>query len=354
MNTQRQRIEELLEIKNRRLHELRKQQAMHGVDTSPNITMEIESLDQDIRIMYEALTTAQEYEALKNKNAFSGRKLLRNTVILFISLVSVIGVVFLIYLFRITPTPNSNALTIVPSLEETSEVKRQQTTEALLQPTIITLQTEVALNNSVRSPQNIPEDITALLNDAMKWNVFTEDFNNNRNQWIVSSNQGINHTINRRYRWEILSAKGYVEQEILKNHDRVRNFYLTVDVQKLKGNDDTGYGLLFRYNYDSSQQEERYYGFVINNQSEYMIFRGDNLQQTPLLTWKKSPHINPGEVNELKILATGDRFVFFINNFYIDEILETTYKEGGIGLWALSNPNEDLIVEFDNIKLYIP
>jgi len=254
--------------------------------------------------------------------------------------------------------------TTVPVLEERSRVLGEQSAHALLQPTIALLQTEVALQSSLSSDRensrNIPESIVSLINDAMKWSVLAERFNDNRSQWLVRTttqtegSPALNYTIDKKYRWEILSGVGFVEQMTLPKYDRVKDFYITVDIQKIRGSDETPYGILFRSGIDETVGEMNYYGFAINNFGEYTIFRGNNFTRIDLQAQKLSPHINLAEINKLGVLALGDRFIFFINDVYITEILETTYDEGNIGFWALSSPNEDLIIEFDNLYLYTP
>ena len=43
-----QRLSELLKLKESRLHELEKQQAIQGISTPPHISIEIESIQRDI------------------------------------------------------------------------------------------------------------------------------------------------------------------------------------------------------------------------------------------------------------------------------------------------------------------
>jgi hypothetical protein len=52
-----QRLNELLELKERRLHELEKRQSVGGIDTPPQVTIEIEDIRNEISIMRGALST---------------------------------------------------------------------------------------------------------------------------------------------------------------------------------------------------------------------------------------------------------------------------------------------------------
>lgn len=66
---QKDQIEELISIYNRRLHILRRQKAIQGISVEPKIILEIEDIETEIEKLQEALTTVNnEVEAVSQLN----------------------------------------------------------------------------------------------------------------------------------------------------------------------------------------------------------------------------------------------------------------------------------------------
>lgn len=70
-----QRLNELLELKESRLHELEKQQALQGISTPPHVNIEVEDIKRDIAVMRDALYTGIPSPKSNNLNLFSKSKL---------------------------------------------------------------------------------------------------------------------------------------------------------------------------------------------------------------------------------------------------------------------------------------
>lgn len=211
----------------------------------------------------------------------------------------------------------------------------------------------------LENPLEMPEDTSTFFASTSEWRtIYVDDFSENQEVWPIEdhSDQELKKklTVEKRYRVEIWSKNGYAEGSVLGDQDEITDFYLTAEVQKLRGFTNTGYGLLFRANGDDSGDTTNYYIFVINNLKQYSLLIGNDRSQRRLINWTYSPYINPGEINKVGILANGQTFYLFINDFYVDRLSDSTYKRGSIGLWALVDDGEDIVVEFDNLRLLAP
>ena len=91
---QKQRLQEIIDLKEQRLHELLKQQAMHGINTPPHINIEIKSLNDDISSLQNILNIDIK-EGLKENTRTPKSEKIKNVAIYIFGGFIVISVILL-------------------------------------------------------------------------------------------------------------------------------------------------------------------------------------------------------------------------------------------------------------------
>lgn len=128
------------------------------------------------------------------------------------------------------------------------------------------------------------------------------------------------------------------------------NFEMTVDLRQLQGSPTSSFGVLFRM-----VSPEQFYRFEITGDGFYMIERRDNGGQWTRFVpdWTAAPAINQGlnVSNQLQITAVGPTMRFAVNGILLQEISDTTYSLGRIGLDAGTFGQTGLQVAFDNVRV---
>ena len=121
------------------------------------------------------------------------------------------------------------------------------------------------------------------------------------------------------------------------------DFIFEVEAQWVGGQPDYGFGMIFRV-----QDADNYYVFDITSTGFFKVDKRIDGEYHTLAEWERSSAINPRSVNFLKVLAIGDRLIFFINNNRIKELTDDSFERGEFGLFAA----EGVRAAFDNIKIY--
>jgi len=93
------------------------------------------------------------------------------------------------------------------------------------------------------------------------------------------------------------------------------DFDITVDTRAVTGNEDNGYGIVFR-----QLDRENYYMFHISTNGFYRVTRLVDGSTRTLSTWVPSPLITTGfdVVNQVRVVANDDQFRFYINDTSVE------------------------------------
>lgn len=162
------------------------------------------------------------------------------------------------------------------------------------------------------------------------------------------------------------------------------DFDARVQASPVDGPLDNGYGLIFRLrdNGNTNLNDDSYYWFLISSDGYYQVLRVLNGQSKRLSDWIPSDAIQPGigVTNWLRVVASGDRFRFYINNTpvqlcvpdnpegestftalnecvqgqMVDELVDTSIPNGRLGVIAHSFDEPGVTVEFDNLVVLGP
>jgi len=135
----------------------------------------------------------------------------------------------------------------------------------------------------------------------------------------------------------------------LANRD-VANFRLEVEATQEAGPNNNGYGILFRF-----QDRENYYRFDVSGEGYFLLSKFYRGEWTTLIPWTPSPALNVGQAtNQLMVEALGTRIRIFANGVELGQVTDSSLSHGNFGVFANTFSEPNLVVSFDNIKLWIP
>jgi hypothetical protein len=165
------------------------------------------------------------------------------------------------------------------------------------------------------------------------------------------------------------------------------DFDLRAEAQTVSGPLDNEYGVVFRLQDKDNDDfgDDSYYLFLISADGYYRVSRSVDGSLKIISDWIASPLINQGmnAVNRLRVLASGDRFRFWINEqpvtlcipndpnaestinplngecmggAMLETLIDATIPNGQVGVTARSTPTggEGVVASFDNLLIYAP
>lgn len=193
------------------------------------------------------------------------------------------------------------------------------------------------------------------LEASSKWRaVLTDAFQSNVNRWPSGefSNNSLSGTrtfMNGKYRWE---GKG--PQNVIWRSQSIANplsdFYLSTTGKWISGARNTAYGLIFRRESDDS-----HYFFGMTDSQQFALRLLSSNSWSTLIDWTYTTAIRPGDTNRLTVIAEGSHFLLFINNQYVGEASDDKLGNGRVGVAIqFFNPNDQVVVEFDDFELRAP
>ena len=156
------------------------------------------------------------------------------------------------------------------------------------------------------------------------------------------------------------------------------DFDLRVSARAVEGPLNNGFGLMFRM-----LDKDNFYQFLTSSDGYYQVLRSVAGDVKYLTLWLPSPIVNQGldAANELRVIAQGDTFRFFVNGqpallcIPDDPAAESTYNEltgecidgqmldtlvddhiaaGRLGVVAQSFNEAGVVVDFDNVLVTAP
>jgi hypothetical protein len=163
------------------------------------------------------------------------------------------------------------------------------------------------------------------------------------------------------------------------------NFDFSVQTSPRDGPLNNGYGVIFRLQNkgNASPDDDDFYLFLISSDGYYQITRSLNGQQKELSTWIPSPYVTQGlnVTNNLRVVAVGDRFHFYINSQpvqlclpnnlegvstfderrggcidgqMVDELTDASIPSGQLGVVIQTLDEPGVLVSFDNVVVLGP
>jgi hypothetical protein len=161
--------------------------------------------------------------------------------------------------------------------------------------------------------------------------------------------------------WETANSKaGYESGNYVIEVYKVESFFwsnpkkdfsdlvLEVDATKQAGPDDNGFGVILRY-----ADENNFYRFDVSSDGFYSFGYFKNDSWTSLIDWTEHSAIKQGNAtNIITIVCKGNQFTFYINGTKIDDITDSTFSSGDIGLWAGAVSEAGVKISFGNMNVW--
>jgi hypothetical protein len=128
----------------------------------------------------------------------------------------------------------------------------------------------------------------------------------------------------------------------------MNDFFLEIEVRADLCQSGDEFGILFRVN-----QDLEHYRYALNCDGSARAVRILSNESRSLVPITEPPSIlpSPKSTNRLSLLASGDRFWFWINGFEVFNARDIKLTQGGVGLFARSGRGNQLTVSFDNLRI---
>ena len=108
------------------------------------------------------------------------------------------------------------------------------------------------------------------------------------------------------------------------------DFMVEAEATQVRGPNDNGYGLLFRF-----QDDRHFYRFDISGDGFYLLSKRAEYQWVTLVDWTESPFIHKGQAtNRLKVICQGSQISLYVNDRHLTDFSDVSYGHGEIGLFA--------------------
>lgn len=191
-----------------------------------------------------------------------------------------------------------------------------------------------------------PAPVAGLASDYVL--VYEDDFSDPNSGWDDAFDRhSIKQYGNNKYYIELTTSN--LVAWGLANRD-VADFRLEVDATQEAGPNNNGFGILFRF-----QDRDNYYRFDISGEGYFLVSKFYRGEWTTLVPWTASSALNVGQAtNRLMVEAVGNRIRLFANGTEIGQTTDDSLSHGNFGFFANTFTEPNLIVSFDNIKLWVP
>lgn len=124
---------------------------------------------------------------------------------------------------------------------------------------------------------------------------------------------------------------------------------LEAEARPISGPAFNGYGLVCR-----AQDTAHYIVFAVSGDGYYAVLRVTGDEETALVDWQQFPHIRRGrQPNRLRVACIGPTCRFYINDEYATAVDDGTRLAGKFGLWARSFEEEDIAVQFRDVRAWV-
>jgi len=160
------------------------------------------------------------------------------------------------------------------------------------------------------------------------------------------------------------------------------DFDLSVQASPTDGPLNNGYGVIFRLQNkgNNSPDDDDFYLFLVSSDGYYQVMRSIDGKQKELSNWIPSPLVTQGigVINNLRVVAVGDRFRFYINGQQVqlcvpnnpdgistyrgrcidgqmlDTLVDASIPNGQLGVVIQSLDEPGVVVNFDNVVVVGP
>ncbi len=120
-------------------------------------------------------------------------------------------------------------------------------------------------------------------------------------------------------------------------------------------NNNTGYGVMCRVNYDAEVGELEGYAFLVSADGYYVITRYVSGNSSNLDGWNVSNAVRQGSgSNQLQVICEGERLLFYLNGVRVAETWDDSFSSGDVALIGTTYESGAAEFRFDNFSLSTP
>ncbi len=188
-------------------------------------------------------------------------------------------------------------------------------------------------------------ELAALL--ASGTQIFKDEFDDNRNNWFVGilndreTDEIGDGVFKVRWAGKGSSYERYEGRELT-------NFVAEVDCLINTGGNDGGCGIVF-----AEKKDVGYYKFEVFDNYYWLLATYPEGDPTILAEGDPTGVMNPGEVNNLRVIKQGDQIRIFLNGVPLKTVKDSTYQTGKVGVSTKSdNEKGGVEIWFDNFVIW--
>jgi hypothetical protein len=185
---------------------------------------------------------------------------------------------------------------------------------------------------------------------------YTDDFSSSSTNWEIGSyDDGSVGYDSGEYFVEQYGDASFMWGQAGRNYSDVD---ISVDAYQRFGpsNDNTGYGVMCRVDFDFDIGELSGYLLWIGADQTYSIIKWSNDEVVTLVEWGTSSSINGGNnaVNRIRAVCDGNRLALYVNGVLLAETTDSELTSGDIAFAGTSFESDSSEFRFDNLELSIP
>ncbi len=206
-----------------------------------------------------------------------------------------------------------------------------------------------------------PLKISTMMSDNFSKVLLSDSFDDNSSGWPLGDVdivywKGSRSIENGALVWKGVSRSPmswYVNPDTAVVTEKQSDQLTSVRVKPSDPTMDGSYGLVLRTK--ELMEGSRFYVFLLDPTGYVSFFLSAGDEWTPLIDWKESPGINPGDWNKLSVEASGSHFRLFLNDTLVGEADDATLRAGPSGVIIQTyNSSVSFDIQFDDFKILLP
>ncbi len=159
--------------------------------------------------------------------------------------------------------------------------------------------------------------------------IFTEEFDNNSNEWLEGLRSTMSTAVNRSsYMLQSLSDDNSETSHLPIPFDHSKDFQIETEIKYFSGEASRGHALLWGVNTGNSYSD---YGFMFTESGEFEVTKYANGNYEKLIDWTSLTNYKKGEYNLLTVRKVKNKYYFFFNKKLVGTIPYQYFTGNSIG-----------------------
>ncbi len=106
------------------------------------------------------------------------------------------------------------------------------------------------------------------------------------------------------------------------------------------------FGVVLRY-----EDDNNFYALDVRADGYIRFTKALDGRLETVVPWRRTAAYEPGEINHLRVIAPGNKFVFYLNDRRILSVPEVSFTKGDVGVFAGTAEESGTWVAFDNLAI---